>query len=121
MKILLVEDEIGVAKFIIKGLKEEGYQLELAKNGEEGEYFALLNSYDLFINDIMLPKLDGISLLKIIRNKKINTPVLMLTAKNSVEDKVKGLDAGADDYLTKPFSFDEFFSQNKSFAQKKKQ
>jgi DNA-binding response OmpR family regulator len=107
MRILMVEDEKGVANFIKKGLSEEHYAVDLAVDGEEGRALAFANSYDLIILDIMLPGINGIDLCKAIRQKKIQAPVLMLTAKDSVRDRVTGLDSGADDYLTKPFSFEE--------------
>lgn len=111
MKILVVEDEKKVASFIKKGLEEEYYSVDLAYDGKEGLKFALNGEYDLMILDIMLPVRDGISLLKDIRSEKINSPVLLLTAKDTVSDKVEGLDSGADDYLTKPFAFEELLAR----------
>lgn len=111
MKILVVEDEKKVASFIKKGLEEEYYSVDLAYDGKEGLKFALNEEYDLMIFDLMLPLRDGISLLKDIRSEKINTPVLLLTAKDTVRDKVEGLDSGADDYLTKPFDFEELLAR----------
>lgn len=119
MRILLVEDEEGVANFIKKGLVEEHYAVDLAVDGEEGKALALANSYDLIILDIMIPGINGIELCKEIRLKKIQTPVLMLTAKDSVKDKVAGLDSGADDYLTKPFSFEEFIARIRALLRRR--
>jgi len=111
MNILLVEDDAKIAKFITKGLQEEMYQVDCAADGEDGFLFLKLNSYDLVILDLMLPKLGGIELCKKIRKKGITTPVIMLTAKITVKEKVEGLEAGADDYLTKPFAFDELLAR----------
>lgn len=108
MRILLVEDNKSIADFIKKGLKEESYTVDHTVDGEEGILFAETNNYDLIILDIMLPTIDGIKVCREIRKKGIVTPIMMLTAKNTVEDKVSGLESGADDYITKPFSFDEF-------------
>ncbi len=111
MRILVVEDEKKVASFIKKGLEEDYYSVDIAMDGKEGARLSLSNEYDLIILDIMLPFKDGISILKDIRAEKISTPVLMLTAKDNVEDKVLGLDSGADDYLAKPFAFDELLAR----------
>ena len=119
MRILLVEDEEGVANFIKKGLIEEHYAVDLAVDGEEGKALVLANQYDLIILDIMIPGINGIELCKEIRQKKIQTPVLMLTAKDSVKDKVAGLDSGADDYLTKPFSFEEFIARIRALLRRR--
>lgn len=119
MRILLVEDEEGVANFIKKGLIEEHYAVDLAMDGEEGKALAFANQYDLFILDIMIPGIDGMELCKEIRQKKIQTPVLMLTAKDSVKDKVAGLDCGADDYMTKPFSFEEFIARIRALLRRR--
>ena len=119
MRILLVEDEEGVANFIKKGLVEEHYAVDLAMDGEEGRALAFANQYDLFILDIMIPGISGTELCKEIRQKKIQTPVLMLTAKDSVKDKVAGLDCGADDYMTKPFSFEEFIARIRALLRRR--
>jgi len=111
MRILVVEDEKKVASFIKKGLEEDYYSVDVALDGKDGSRLALSEEYDLIILDIMLPFIDGISILKNIRNEKNPIPVLMLTAKDNVEDKVLGLDAGADDYLSKPFAFDELLAR----------
>jgi two-component system, OmpR family, response regulator len=111
MRILLVEDDIKIASFIIKGLRSAGYAVDHASDGEEGLDLALTEPYDAAVIDIMLPKRDGLSLIKQLRERKINTPVLILSAKGSVDDRVKGLETGADDYLTKPFSFSELLAR----------
>jgi DNA-binding response OmpR family regulator len=111
MRILVVEDEKKVASFIKKGLEEDYYSVDIALDGKEGERLALSDEYDLIILDIMLPYKDGITILKDLRKEKIVTPILMLTAKDDVSDKVLGLDSGADDYLPKPFAFDELLAR----------
>lgn len=105
MRLLLVEDELRLSNTIKKGLTEDGFAVDTAFDGEEGQYLAENESYDLIILDVMLPKIDGVTLCKEIRHKNIKIPVIMLTAKSAVEDKIAGLQSGADDYMTKPFSF----------------
>jgi len=107
MRILVVEDDNKIASFIVKGLKQAGYAVDRCADGEEGLVFAESTAYDAAVVDIMLPKLDGLSLVQRLRAKKIRTPVIILSAKAAVDDRVKGLEAGADDYLTKPFAFSE--------------
>lgn len=111
MRILVVEDEKKIADFIRRGLKEEGYSIDIGYDGEQGYFLATTNEYDLIILDIMLPKMDGLTLCKTLRSQKILVPILMLTAKDSVKDKVNGLDSGADDYLAKPFAFEELLAR----------
>jgi two-component system OmpR family response regulator len=111
MRILLVEDDLKIASFILKGLKEAGFASDHATDGEEGLYMALTEPYDTAIIDIMLPKLDGLTLIEELRRKRINTPVIILSAKRSIDDRVKGLQKGGDDYLTKPFSFSELLAR----------
>jgi heavy metal response regulator len=111
MRILVVEDEKKIAGFVKRGLKEEGYAVDVAADGDEGYELASVNDYDLIILDLMLPKCDGVTLCKKLRDDKLETPVIMLTAKTSVQDKVTGLDAGANDYLTKPFAFEELLAR----------
>ncbi|MFN3134537.1 MAG: heavy metal response regulator transcription factor [Candidatus Kryptonium sp.] len=111
MKILLIEDEKKVASFIKRGLEEEFFTVDVAYDGEKGEFMALTSEYDLIILDILLPKKNGLDVLKSLRANKINTPILILTAKGSIEDKVEGLNLGADDYLTKPFAFAELLAR----------
>jgi len=111
MRILVVDDDRRLSAVIKRGLMEEAYAVDLAYDGEEGEYMAEVNPYDLIILDIMLPGKDGIEVCRELRTKKVNTPILMLTAKDTVEDRVKGLDVGADDYLVKPFAFNELLAR----------
>ncbi len=111
MLILIVEDERKIASFIKKGLEAEGYTVDVAYDGEQGLRLAEMNDYDLILLDIMLPKLDGVTLCRRLREEEEGTPVLMLTAKDAVPDRVRGLDSGADDYLTKPFAFDELVAR----------
>ena len=111
MRILIVEDEKKMASFLERGLKEEHYAVDNAYDGEKGWEYAMTNEYDLLILDWMLPKMSGIELCHKFRAEGKITPVLILTAKDSVEDKIKGLDQGADDYLTKPFSFEELLAR----------
>lgn len=107
MRILIIEDERRLSNIVKKGLVEDGFAVDQAFDGEEGLYLAESESYDLIILDIMLPKINGLDVCRSLRGKKIITPILMLTAKTTVEDKVEGLNVGADDYLTKPFAFTE--------------
>ncbi|OGK23468.1 DNA-binding response regulator [Candidatus Roizmanbacteria bacterium RIFCSPLOWO2_01_FULL_37_13] len=107
MRILIVEDERRLSNVVKKGLVEEGFAVDQAFDGEEGLYLAESESYDLIILDLMLPKIDGLEVCRQLRKKKIKIPILMLTAKSKIEDKVKGLESGADDYLAKPFAFSE--------------
>jgi len=111
MRILIVEDDKKVAAFIKKGLEEETYAVDVAYDGEEGLYLGQQNQYDLVILDLMLPVLDGLAVLSGLIDKGIDTPILLLTAKDAVEDKVLGLNKGADDYLTKPFAFSELVAR----------
>ncbi|MFY9402908.1 MAG: response regulator transcription factor [Candidatus Omnitrophota bacterium] len=111
MRILLVEDEIKIASFIARGLKEEDYVVDIAGDGQEALFQAEINTYDLIILDVILPLKDGISVCRELRNKGINVPILMLTSKDRVRDKVLGLNSGADDYLAKPFAFEELLAR----------
>lgn len=111
MRILVVEDEKKLASFIKRGLRERHYSVDTASNGDDGIFLSQTNPYDLVVLDIMLPGKDGIYVCRELRKKNINVPILMLTARDAVEDKISGLDAGADDYLTKPFSFHEFLAR----------
>jgi two-component system copper resistance phosphate regulon response regulator CusR len=111
MRILVVDDEKKIANFIERGLKENHYVVDVARDSENALMTAEINPYDLIILDIMLPGKDGITVCKELRKNKVSTPVLMLTARDSTRDKVRGLDAGADDYLTKPFAFDELLAR----------
>lgn len=111
MRLLLIEDESKVASFIKKGLEEEGYAVDLAADGETGAAMACDGVHDLILLDINLPKKDGLAVLKELRQNKITAPVLLLTIRAAVEDRVIGLDTGADDYLTKPFAFQELLAR----------
>ena len=111
MRILVVDDDRRLCSIIRRGLQEEAYAVDAAYDGEEGEYLAEINPYDLIILDIMMPKKDGIQVCRALRSKRVDSLVLMLTAKDVVEDRVKGLDAGADDYLVKPFAFNELLAR----------
>ena len=111
MRILLVEDDEKTASFITKGLEQEGFAVDRAEDGNEGLHLALYENYDAAVVDIMLPKLSGLDLIEKLREKGINLPVIILSAKRSVDDRVKGLQKGGDDYLIKPFSFTELLAR----------
>ena len=111
MRLLLVEDDTKIASFIIKGLKSSGFAVDHAADGEDGLHMALTEPYDIAVIDLMLPKVDGLTLIERMRSQKINTPVIILSAKGSIDDRVKGLYAGGDDYLTKPFAFSELLAR----------
>ena len=119
MRILLVEDDARVASFIRRGLREENYTIDVAADGEEGLFMAQSEEYDLVILDLLLPKKDGLEVLGTLRSKKITVPILILTAKDSLVDKVAGLDAGADDYLTKPFGFEELLARVRALLRRR--
>jgi len=121
MRILIVEDEHKIANSIKKGLEQETYAVDIAYDGEEGFDLASTEEFDLIILDLMLPKMDGVSICKKLREEKIHTPILILTAKGQIEDKVNGLNCGADDYLTKPFSFLELIARVKALTRRPKQ
>ncbi len=118
MRILVIEDEKKVARFLRQGLEEERYAVEIASDGERGEALASAEGYDLIILDVLLPKKDGFEVLRSLRAKSVKTPILMLTAKSSTEDKVHGLDTGADDYLAKPFAFSELLARVRSLLRR---
>lgn len=111
MRVLVVEDDKKIASFIVKGLKEAGFAVDPASDGEDGLHLALHHGYDAAVIDLMLPKLDGLSLIETLRRSKINTPVIILSAKRSVDDRIKGLQTGGDDYLTKPFALSELLAR----------
>ncbi len=111
MRLLLVEDDLKIASFIVKGLKSEGFAVDHAGDGETGLHLALTEPYDVAVIDIMLPQLDGLSLIESMRRENVRTPVMILSAKGAVEDRVKGLQIGSDDYLTKPFAFSELLAR----------
>lgn len=118
MRILVIEDEKKVARFLRLGLEAENHKIENAYDGETGEKMAFSKEYDVIVLDIMLPKKNGIEVLKSLRGSGRTTPVLILTAKGSLEDKVEGLDEGADDYLVKPFAFAEFIARIRSLGRR---
>lgn len=111
MKILLVEDDVKIAAFIIKGLKSQGFSVDHVEDGVSGVDLATVTPYDVIITDLMLPKKSGLSLIKDLREQKLDTPIIILSAKDTVDDRVKGLEYGADDYLTKPFAFSELLAR----------
>jgi DNA-binding response OmpR family regulator len=118
VRILLVEDEPRVAGVIGKGLREQAYAVDLARDGEEALYYAAVNEYDLVILDVMLPIKDGYAVCRELRSSGFRAPVLMLTARDAVDDRVAGLDCGADDYLTKPFDFKELLARLRALARR---
>jgi DNA-binding response OmpR family regulator len=111
MRVLVAEDDQKIASFIVNGLKQAGFAVNHAADGENGLHMATTQSYDVAVIDIMLPKLDGLSLIERLRQQKINTPVIILSAKRSVDDRVRGLQLGSDDYLTKPFALSELVAR----------
>lgn len=111
MKLLLIEDDVVIAKFIIKGMNEAGFSVDHLSDGQAGLNAALQENYDIAVIDIMLPKLDGLSVISRIREKKINIPIIILSAKRTVDERINGLQHGGDDYLTKPFSFSELLAR----------
>jgi two-component system OmpR family response regulator len=121
MRILVVEDDNKIASFIVKGLKQAGFAVDRSADGEEALVLAETTAFDAAIVDLMLPKLDGLSLIQRIRGKKIRTPIIILSAKASVDDRVKGLEAGGDDYLTKPFAFSELSARVQALIRRSSQ
>jgi len=111
MRLLLVEDDLKIAAFVLRGFKEAGFAVDYAKDGREGLYFALHETYDAAVIDVMLPKIDGLALIAEMREARVQTPVIVLSAKRSVQDRVRGLETGGDDYLTKPFAFSELLAR----------
>lgn len=118
MRVLLVEDDVGVAAFIRRGLMDEGVEVELRGDGREGLTAAASERFDVVVLDLMLPSLDGFGVLRELRRIGVTTPVLLLTARDSVDDRVRGLDAGGDDYLGKPFAFAELFARLRALARR---
>jgi DNA-binding response OmpR family regulator len=118
MRVLIVEDEEKVANFLSKGLEEEGYSTDVAYDGKRGLDLIHESTYDIVLLDLMIPHIDGLELLRNMRLSGLNTPVLITTAKNSKEDVVKGLDTGSDDYLTKPFSFEELLARMRALLRR---
>jgi two-component system OmpR family response regulator len=111
MRVLLIEDDLTIAAFLVKGLKEAGFAVDHATDGDSGLQHAIRQPYDVAIVDVMLPGLDGLSVIEELRRRRIRTPVLILSARRSVDDRVKGLQTGGDDYLTKPFAFAELLAR----------
>jgi len=111
MKILLIEDDIKIINFLKKGLSEEGYTVDVAQNGEDGLYLVSVNPYDIVLLDIMLPVIDGFEVCQKLRTSNTNLPIIILTARDSLNDKINGLDIGANDYISKPFSFSELLAR----------
>ncbi len=111
MRVLVVEDEKRLADIIKRGLTEEGYSVDAAYDGEEAEYMALATHYDAIVLDLMLPKKDGVTVCRDLRSRNVTTPILMLTARDTLDDKIRGLDSGADDYQVKPFAFSELLAR----------
>ena len=118
MKLLVVEDERRLAQILAEGLREAGYLVEVAFDGVEGQALALTGEFDVIILDLMLPRRDGLEICRELRRRQVDSAILMLTARDAVEDKVRGLDCGADDYLTKPFAFPEFLARVRSLLRR---
>ncbi|HVC83406.1 MAG TPA: response regulator transcription factor [Chloroflexota bacterium] len=118
MRVLVVEDELKINRTVCQALREEAYAVDSAKDGEEGEELASINQYDLIILDLLLPKKPGVAVCRSLRDQGVVTPILMLTAKDTVEDRVQGLDSGADDYLVKPFYMDELLARARALLRR---
>jgi len=118
MRVLIVEDEPKMSAFLKQGLEEQRYAVDVAQNGEDGLHWALNFPFDVIILDVMLPGLDGMELCRILRNRRIAVPILMLTARDTVDDRVEGLDCGADDYLVKPFAFRELLARLRALTRR---
>lgn len=121
MRILVVEDDKKIASFVSRGLKEAGYAVDVAERGDDGLHLGLSNSYDAAVVDVMLPGVEGLNIIERWRGQKVRTPVLILSAKRSVDDRVKGLEAGGDDYLTKPFAFSELLARIQALVRRSTQ
>lgn len=119
MRVLVVEDDPRIANFVAKGLRENAYAVDVVGDGESAVYQNAINTYDAIILDVMLPVKDGFAVCRELRSNNVNTPIIMLTAKDAIEDRVAGLDAGADDYLTKPFAFDELLARLRALLRRK--
>jgi two-component system OmpR family response regulator len=118
MRILIVEDEPKLARLLARGLAEEGHPADIAANGEEALWMAEAAPYDVIVLDVMLPGVDGFTVCRTLRERKVPTPVLMLTARDAIEDRIEGLDTGADDYLLKPFAFGELLARLRALARR---
>lgn len=121
MKILIIEDDKRIAQVMQRGLKEEGFSVDIVHTGEEGEFMATENPYDAIVLDLNLPDTDGMDVCKTIRKNKTHTPIIMVTARTTIEERVKGLNLGADDYLTKPFAFSELLARVRSLIRRNSQ
>jgi len=121
MRLLVVEDEAKVASFVKKGLEAENYAVDVAGDGEEGLHMAITEDYDVILLDILLPKLNGFEVLRRLRERNVRTPVIMLTARAELDDRVRGLDLGADDYLVKPFAFEELLARVRALLRRRSQ
>jgi len=119
MRLLLVEDYLPLQKSLTKGLREADFAVDVCDNGQDGLWYAVSNDYDVIVLDLMLPKIDGLSILKQIRAKNKNCPVIILTAKDTIDDRIKGLNEGADDYLVKPFAFEELLARIRALTRRK--
>ena len=118
MRILVVDDDVRLASVIERGLIEEGYAIDVSHDGEEARYLGEIRAYDLVILDIMMPKVDGLTVCRALREAGRDTPILLLTARDAIDDRVRGLDAGADDYLIKPFAFDELLARVRALTRR---
>ncbi len=118
MRVLLVEDDPAISRFVLRGLREENYRVDLAEDGLTAERMATEGSYDAILLDVLLPGLDGVEVCRRIRSQGVDAPVLMLTARDAVADRVRGLDAGADDYVVKPFAFDELLARLRALTRR---
>ena len=118
MRILVVDDDVRLCSVVARGLTEEGYAVDTANDGGEGQYLAEINAYDLVILDVMMPKADGVTVCRNLREQNNESTILMLTAKDAIADRVNGLDAGADDYLVKPFAFDELVARVRALTRR---
>ena len=118
MRVLLVEDEVRIADFVTRGLSEHGYAVDVATDGDEALHWTDVARFDLLVLDVMLPKLSGVEVCKTLRDRGLQTPILMLTARDGVEDRVRGLDSGADDYLVKPFVFAELLARLRALTRR---
>ena len=119
MRILVVEDDLKAARFLKQGLEEEGHSVDVAVDGQEGAQYGHVNPYDLIVLDLQLPRKDGLELSRELRREGVETPILMLTGRDSTADVVRGFDAGADDYLTKPFAFDELLARVRALTRRR--
>ena len=118
MRVLVVEDEQRIAEFIQKGLTESGYAVDVAANGDDALAWTVIVDYDLIVLDVMLPKRDGINVCRTLRTRGVDVPILMLTARDAIDDRVRGLDSGADDYLVKPFTFAELLARLRALSRR---